>query len=141
MSSLLENRATVDEAVFQLESLPSLYILPRGPGVARPNELLGSGMGPVLDELRDKFDHVIVDSAPLLASADSMILATLVDGVVLVARAGQTSREMVAAGFHQIRRVRSNVIGLVLNQVSQHDQQGYHSYYYSYYRRDEDEEV
>ena len=96
-------------------------------------------MGPVLDELREKFDYVIVDSAPLLASADSMILATMVDGVVLVARAGQTSRDMVAAGFRQVRRVRANVIGLVLNQVRQGDQNGYQSYYYGYYRSNEDE--
>ena len=68
-----------------------------------------------------------------------MILATLVDAVVLVARAGQTSRDLVAAGFRQVRRVRANVIGLVLNHVRQGDQSGYHSYYYNYYRSDEDE--
>ena len=140
LSSLLEARSTLDDAVCQVEALPSLYVLPRGPGVRRPNDLLAANMGPVFDELREKFDYVIVDSAPLLASADSMVLATLVDGVVLVARAGETSRDMVAAGFRQVRRVRANVIGLVLNQVRQGDQPGYHSYYYyNYYRRDEDE--
>ncbi len=139
LSSLLEGRCALDDAVSQIESLPSLHVLPRGPSVRRPNELLAANMGPVFDELREKFDFVIVDSAPLLASADSMVLATMVDAVVLVARAGQTSRDMVAAGFRQVRRVRANVIGLVLNQVRQGDQNGYQSYYYSYYHSNEDE--
>lgn len=140
LSSVLEERAKLDEVVQQIEGVPSLFVLPRGPSTSHPNELLTSRMGRVIDELREKFDYVIIDSAPLLASSDSMILSTLVDGVVLVARAGDTSREMVATAFRQVRRARANVMGLVLNQVRNPQESG-HSYYYhySYYGRgDED---
>ena len=68
-----------------------------------------------------------------------IILSALVDGVVLVARAGNTSREMVSAAFRQIRRARANIIGLVLNQV-QNDAQSGHSYYYSQYGYGRDSE-
>jgi receptor protein-tyrosine kinase len=89
-------------------------------------------MGRILDQAREEYDYVIVDSAPLLASSDSMILSTLVDGVVIVARAGDTSREMVSAAFRHVRRARANIVGLVLNHVRS-DAQSTHNYYYSYY--------
>ena len=88
-------------------------------------------MAAVLEKLRARYEYVVIDSAPLLASADSMILATLVDGVVIVARAGGTSRDLVASAFRQVKRVRGRVLGLVLNQVKQQDSESY-SYYYSY---------
>ena len=140
LSSVLEERAELDDAAQQIEGVPSLFVLPRGPSTSQPNELLTTRMGRVLDEVQEKFDYVIIDSAPLLASSDSMILSTLVDGVVIVARAGDTSREVVSTAFRQVRRARANVMGLVLNQV-RHPQDSGHSYYYqySYYSRgDED---
>jgi capsular exopolysaccharide synthesis family protein len=137
LSSVLENRAALDDVVQDVPGLPALSVLPRGPSTRQPNELLATNMGRLMDELREKFNYVILDSAPLLASADSMILATMVDGVVLVARAGDTSRDMVGAGFRQIKRVRASILGLVLNQVKQGDRYGYQPYYYSYYRNEE----
>ena len=131
LSSVLEERANLDDVVQQIEGIPSLFVLPRGPSTSQPNELLTTRMGRIIDELREKFDYVIVDSAPLLASSDSMVLSVLVDGVVLVARAGDTSREMVSAAFRQVRRARANVMGLVLNQV-RHPQDSGHNYYYHY---------
>lgn len=96
-------------------------------------------MGRIIDQLREEYDYVIVDSAPLLSSSDSMILSTLVDGVVIVARAGDTSREMVSAAFRHVRRARANVMGLVLNHV-RNDAQSTHNYYYSYYGYGRDSE-
>jgi len=132
LSSVLEGRAKLSEVAQQIEGLPSLFVIPRGPSTAQPTELLATRMGRILDQAREEYDYVIVDSAPLLASSDSMILSTLVDGVVIVARAGDTSREMVSAAFRHVRRARANIVGLVLNHVRS-DAQSTHNYYYSYY--------
>ena len=139
LSSVLEGRAELRDVVHQIEGAPSLFVVPRGPSTAQPSELLATRMGRVMDELRENYDYVIVDSAPVMASSDSIILSALVDGVILVARAGDTSREMVSAAFRQIRRARANVIGLVLNQV-RNDAQSHHNYYYSHYGYGRDSE-
>jgi len=134
---LLTQQGAIDDYLQTVDSLPALKLLPRGPGTSQSNELIMSRMGTFLEEARARFRYVILDSAPLLASADSTVLATLTDGVVLVARAGGTSRDMVAAAFKQVKRVRGNVLGMVLNQVSKRDQAGYHYYYSGYYYQEE----
>ena len=131
LASLLSNSSNIDEAIQAVPGTTGFDVLPRGPAATHPNELITGGMGGVLEKLRSRYEYVVIDSAPLLASADSMILATLVDGVVLVARAGGTSRDLVASAFRQVRRVRGHVLGLVLNQVKQQDSESYR-YYYSY---------
>ena len=87
-----------------------------------------------------EFEYVIVDSAPLLASADTLILASQVDGVLLVARAGETSRDLVGSALRKVRRVRGEVLGLVLNQVKKAHYDSY-NYYYGYYRPQEGEDA
>lgn len=139
LSCVLEGRAKLGEVAQQIEDVPSLFVIPRGPSTAQPTELLTTRMGRVIDQLREDYDYVIVDSAPLLASSDSMILSTLVDGVVIVARAGDTSREMVSAAFRHVRRARANVMGLVLNHVRS-DTQSAHNYYYTHYGYGRDSE-
>ena len=92
-------------------------------------------MAKVLESARPDFRYVVIDSAPLLICADSTILSTMVDGVVVVARAGETPREAVASALRQLRRVRANILGLVLNQVRLHNSPGYGGYYGGYYGR------
>ena len=136
LSSLLEGRAGVESVIRPAPGLPSLWLLPRGPSTGQPSELLSSRMGRILEELRGQFEYVIVDSAPLLASADTLILASQVDGVLLVARAGETSRDLVGSALRKVRRVRGEVIGLVLNQVKKAHYDSY-NYYYGYHRQPE----
>jgi Mrp family chromosome partitioning ATPase len=84
----------------------------------------------ILAEAQDDYDLVICDAPPLLGFAESLQIASLVDGVV-VALAGQTERPAVASVLTNLKRLKANVIGLVLNEVRSDMSERY--YYYGYY--------
>jgi capsular exopolysaccharide synthesis family protein len=135
LSTVLESQSTLTEAIQPSNAVPNLMILPAGPPPRFSSELLTMHMAKVLESARPDFRYVVIDSAPLLICADSTILSTMVDGVVVVARAGETPREAVASALRQLRRVRANILGLVLNQVRLHNSPGYGGYYGGYYGR------
>ena len=95
------------------------------------NLLSGVRMRVLLQELAKNFDLVILDTPPVLATADAGILASLADGVLLVVRAGQTDRVAAKRAHQQLVNVKARVVGTVLNdpggEVSQ-----YGDYYYPY---------
>lgn len=93
-------------------------VLAAGPTPPNPSELLASGnMGALLGKLRTGFDYVVVDSAPLLAAADSSGLATHTDGVLLTVQYGRTRKEELRRASGALERVGARVLGLVLNSV------------------------
>ncbi len=109
---------------------PDLDILPAGPASRRAADLLGAFLAKVLSEAEDDYDLVIVDAPPVLGFAEALKMATLVDGVVVVALAGQTDRNAVASVLTNLKRLKQNVIGIVLNEVRD-DMKGQY-YYYGY---------
>jgi Mrp family chromosome partitioning ATPase len=84
-------------------------------------------MKKVLADLTQQTDLVIIDSPPVLAVADAAILASYVDGVVLVLRSGETATRSARHGLETLRQTRANVLGAVLNGVPPHDH-GYYRY-------------
>jgi hypothetical protein len=82
-------------------------------------------MATLLDELADDYDHVIVDSAPILPVADSIALSGAVDALLLVAQAGRASRSNVTESLERLQRVDAPVVGLVLNQASGAERRSY----------------
>ena len=85
LSSVLTGSANVQQTIVRSALLPSLFILPAGPPPPNPAELLSSGnMKKVLDELREQYDHIVVDTPPTLSVTDPVILSTRADAVVLV---------------------------------------------------------
>jgi Mrp family chromosome partitioning ATPase len=115
------------------EGLPFLEVLPAGPASHRAADVVGRGLVHVLAEAARDYDMVILDAPPLLGFAEPLQMATAVDGVVVVTRAGDTSRKAVATVVATLARLRANVIGLVLNEVHRQIGDGY--YYYGYYRK------
>ena len=77
------------------------------------------------------YDLVILDAPPLLGFAEPLQMATVVDGVVVVTRAAETSRKAVASVIQTLRRLRATVVGVVLNEVHKELSDSY--YYYSHY--------
>lgn len=115
-------------AVVRPSGLPGLSLLFCGPIPPNPSELLSSrSMGALIRSAREQYDFVILDSAPMLALADSRILATQVSGVLLVVKDGTIPREQVKQTLSGIRSVGANVIGVALNRVDL-DTRGYYSY-------------
>jgi capsular exopolysaccharide synthesis family protein len=124
-------RGDVDEmAVIQHGLEGNLCFIPGGNQVTNPSELLSNGrLRTLLDRVTPVFDWVILDSAPLLPVADSSLLADLVDGVLLVVRAGQTPAETAQRACQELQG--RNVVGVVLNAVGPKD--AYGAYYSSPY--------
>src|SRR5271156_3880087 len=126
-------RSEVDEmAIIQHGLEGNLCFIPGGNPVTNPSELLSNGrLRTLLDRLSPVFDWVILDSAPLLPVADSSVLADLVDGVLLVVRAGETPSETAQRACQELEG--RNIVGAVLNAVGpQHAYGSYYSLTYGY---------
>src|SRR5580658_2588964 len=126
-------RGEVDElAIIQHGLEGNLCFIPGGNAVTNPSELLSNGrMKVLLDRVMPVFDWVILDSAPLLPVADSSLLADLVDGALLVVRAGQTPVGTAQRACQELQG--RNVVGVVLNAVGPlHAYGAYYSSSYGY---------
>jgi capsular exopolysaccharide synthesis family protein len=136
LSSYLTGAHPLEEVVRQVEICPSLSVIPAGPRPPNPAELLSSNaMGKLVTELRQRFDHIIIDSPPVLLVTDSTILSNLVDGVVLVAESGGTTRHALARAHRIIESAGGRILGTTLNKVDLRRNGEYGQYYrrYSYY--------
>ena len=142
LSNALLGELNWKEALLHLEGLPELDILPAGPPSRRASDLVGRGLTEVLEEASSEYDLVILDAPPLLGFAEPLQMATAVDGVVVVAKAGQTSRKAVASVLATLNRLRAKVVGIVLNEVHKElsDSYYYYGYYRSYYKPVDSEE-
>jgi succinoglycan biosynthesis transport protein ExoP len=139
VSNVLVGGCEVKEAIART-SISNLDMIPCGPIPPNPSEILGSNrMTALLEILRKNYTRIIIDSPPITAVTDAVVLAKLVDGVVLVVRAGNTPREIVKNGLGQLQSVNSHVLGVVLNGVDMgRDSYYYYQYYYYYYGEDGD---
>lgn len=107
----------------------NLDIVSSGPVPPNPSELLASErFKKLLTEAYNVYDIIIVDTPPLLAVTDAQILATMLDGVVIVARSGSTEVEELQEAIELIKKVNGNLLGTVLNDVGKAEDVGY--YYY-----------
>lgn len=133
LTSLLAGAATPEQAI-RTTSVPNLSFLPSGAPAPNPAELVGSNeMSATLEFLTGHHDIVILDSPPLLAAADASILATLVEGVVMVVRAGSASEEVVKLAQQQLASVGARVVAAVLNDPDAEVKRYGGQYYFSGY--------
>jgi capsular exopolysaccharide synthesis family protein len=110
---VLNGDAELEDAIVQLEST-ELYILPVRQNVKNSSELLSSQrMNELLITLKKRFDYVIIDSPPILHLADMNILSRMVDGLLLVVRAGKTPKDLVKKAVNSITD--GKFVGIVLN--------------------------
>ena len=139
LSNVLLGEIPWRDALVGVESIPGLHVLPAGPPSRRASDLIGRGLVELLEEASAEFDLILLDAPPLLGFAEPLQMATAVDGVIVVARAGQTSRKAVATVLGTLNRLRAKVVGLVLNEVHKEMSESYHyyGYYRSYYRAEE----
>ena len=117
-----------------------LHLLPVGPIPPNPSELIGSKtMERFISSLKEKFEIIVIDTPPLTAVTDALVLSQFVDGVMLVTRTGITPRQVVKTSLEQLQAVKANILGVVLNGVNTGKDSYYYSqYYYSYYGEDND---
>lgn len=129
LTSVLRGDIPLTDAVVTPHDALPLDVLPAGPLPPNPAELLGSErLRQVLAALRACYDVVLVDGAPALPVDDALPLAAAVDGVVLVCRAGTTTREQLGATAAAVAMVGGEVVGTVLTFAAPRRDAGYRAY-------------
>jgi len=152
LSNVLTGSITLKQAITVAPTLPNLDVLPAGTPPPNPAELLAStNMRDVLAELRDKYDHIVLDTPPTLSVTDAVVLSPRADAIVLVIRSGSTTKQALRRSRDILMQVNARVSGVLLNAVdlSSPDYYYYYEYqgkYAQYYRNEgesdeEDHEV
>ena len=117
LSNVLVGLNTAEEAI-QATRIENLDVLVGGALPPSPAELLGSpSMRQLVHEQMQRYDHIIIDAAPILVVADNYLLAEAVDGVVMVVRAGENTRGVAQRAARQIHALRARLLGAVLNRA------------------------
>jgi polysaccharide biosynthesis transport protein len=129
----LTGHVGLQEAVLPVPGVPNLSVIPCGPIPPNPSEILSSPITvELLRKLREGFDYVLIDSPPVLSVADSRILSTLTDAVVLVTRAHETPFELVLRSKALLYSAGSRILGVALNGVHLHREDYRFQQYYQY---------
>ena len=127
---LTDTQIPWQEVLIHVEAVPNLDVLLAGPASRRACDMIGMGLAEILEEARKDYDLIILDSPPLLGFPEPLQMSALVDGVLLVARSGQTNRKALGSAIGTLTRLRANVLGIVMNEVRADTSD---TYYYHYY--------
>lgn len=137
LSSFLAG-ASILEAVIQDTGIPNLSLIASGPRPPNPAELLTSAKTrQLLEELKLRFDRIIIDSPPLLTVTDTAILANIADGAIDVIRGSFLNIDVILRGRQRLNEVKARIVGVILNNVNVRKEDSY--YYYHYYYAEEKE--
>ena len=121
-------------SIIHQTKVENLFIVTAGGLPPNPSELLGSDrMSSLVDQLEHEWDMVLFDSPPFVAVTDASMISNEIDAVVLVVKAGQTSRAAVDRALDTMKNVKGPLIGVILNGANPETLAGKYSYYYSYY--------
>jgi capsular exopolysaccharide synthesis family protein len=113
-------------------AIPNLHLITSGPTPPNPSELLGSRrMASIVEELREHYDMILLDTPPVLALTDAQIISSLSDGALLVIDSGKVKHSIALRAKMNLDQVNARVLGVVLNNVTHKEDELY--YYYNYY--------
>jgi succinoglycan biosynthesis transport protein ExoP len=130
LSSYLAGACDLDGCTFPCPGVPELSVIPAGPIPPNPADLLSSQrLVDAIEELRHKYKFVVIDSPPIMLATDAAILSTWSDGVLLVARSGETPKGAFARAQELLASVKCRLLGVILNAVNT----AAPDYYYRYY--------
>jgi succinoglycan biosynthesis transport protein ExoP len=134
LSSILTGGAKIGDAV-QATVQPNLFVIPAGPIPPHPAELLSSSlMQDLLKKWREEYDHVIIDSPPVISVTDAVLLSVQADATLLVIRSGQTTSAHVRRTCNLLQSVNANVLGVIVNAADLTSPDYYYYDYRSKYR-------
>jgi capsular exopolysaccharide synthesis family protein len=135
ISNLLASNLSIEEAL-QRTSVEGLSLMSRGTSPPNPTDLLGSQrMKQIVQELRQRYNFVLIDCPPVIAVSDAAILSKLCDGVILVVRSQKTTPAAASRALEYLELVDARILGVVLNGIDMRypDFADYRNYYKSYY--------
>ena len=134
LSSYLAGVSELEPVIVPHPLIPNLAAIPTGPLPPNPADLLSSHrMSDAINELRGKYKFIVIDSPPVLAATDAVILSVQTDGVLLVVRSGETPKVAFARTRDLLSTVKCHLLGVVLNAVETSAPDYHYSYrYYPY---------
>ncbi|ARQ06535.1 non-specific protein-tyrosine kinase [Macrococcoides canis] len=131
LSNVITEQIRLEEAI-QNTNIENLSILTSGPIPPNPSELLSSKkFSEKLRQLEEYFDMIIIDTPPILAVTDAVILSTLVEGTIMVINVENNNREQLVKAKDLLIKSDANLLGVVLNNIEKSSKENY--YYYEYY--------
>ena len=130
LSDVLLAGASWQEALVAAPDCKNLDILVAGPPSRRATDLIGTRLSALLEEAGRQYDLIILDSPPLLGFPEPLQMAAAADGVLIIARAGQTNRKALSAAITTLTRLRANVVGVAINELSANSGNNYYYHYY-----------
>jgi capsular exopolysaccharide synthesis family protein len=133
LSNVLTAGVPWKSVVVRKETQPNLDILPAGPPMRRAADLIGAEFTQLLETASEEYDLVILDSPPLLGFPEPLQMAASVDGVLVIALAGQTDRKALGSAVSTLKRLRANIVGIVLNEVKADSSDNYYYHYHPKY--------
>jgi capsular exopolysaccharide synthesis family protein len=135
ISTVIVGKATLEEAIKHTD-VPNLDVLTCGPVPPNPSELLHTDrFAAVLADCAKLYDRIVLDSPPTSAVTDPAVLGNLVDGVVLIIKAGETTRDSAMHARRQLTSAKARVVGVIVNAIDfSNPAYGYEYYYRNYYR-------
>jgi capsular exopolysaccharide synthesis family protein len=139
VTDILLGRSTIDESLQYVEvsqgasGARGFYLLPTGPAVANPTELLGSRrMAQLLDALATQADIVVIDTPPVLPVADTLVIGRMAAGALLVVEARKTPVAAIQRAKDALTRSQTRLLGLVVNKMQAKDADLGYGYGYGY---------
>lgn len=130
LSTVLAGTTNVED-VIQETMVSQLSLLPSGPVPSNPSDLIDSTvMREMLEQLEQEYDVILIDTPPILAVTDSVIISTLCDSVIMVVAAGKVKKEHLKKAKEQLDHVNARMLGIVVNRIDRDDQPGFYMNHY-----------
>jgi succinoglycan biosynthesis transport protein ExoP len=122
VSTVLDGEPTIYLQYQPLADLPDLTVISAGFRPAGPTKFLASPeMRELMAQWRSEYDHIIIDTPPVLPFADALVMSAMADGVILVARSGVSRQKALVRARDILARMGTNIIGFVLNSVKRRE--------------------
>lgn len=121
LTEILKGEATPDQCIFHLDAFDNLNFLPPGAVPENPAELVQSDkMRQFLTDVRMQYDHVIIDTPPIISVTDPGLIGSMADGVVMVLQAGRTQRGVLRRAIELLEQAHCDILGYVLTHIESH---------------------
>jgi capsular exopolysaccharide synthesis family protein len=132
LSNLLAGEVTIENAI-KPTAIENLSIMTAGTRPPNPSELLASAkMKHFIEDMKEKYDFIVIDTPPVLIVTDAQLLADYTDGYLLVVSSGAAEKNAAMKAKELLENVNAKILGVVLNNIDVNES-SYYGYYYQYY--------
>ncbi|QNL92860.1 CpsD/CapB family tyrosine-protein kinase [Lactococcus lactis] len=129
LSDVLMGKVNINKSINEIQGVPGLFLIPSGFIPFNHSELLSSNaMHDLISALKEYYDIILIDTPPVLIATDAQIVASICDATVLVAKSESTENKSLIDAKKRLAKVNANLIGVVLNQVKNTNDNSYYQY-------------